>query len=1316
MSTTPHKPGEFGEPPTRTGTARGPAYYAFKAVKALASLQLTVVLFALGMMLIFFGTIAQLDFGIWTVVDKYFWSWVVDVPFDLFAKFLSVFWKEWVPAGTHWPGTFPFPAGKLIGGLMLVNLLAAHAVRFRLTWKRSGVLLIHGGLILLFVGEFITREYAVEQRMTIDQGQSANYTEDTRHVELAFIDKADPKYDTVSVIPQKLLKNPKGRITHPDLPVDVEVVEFMANSKLEAAKSGTRNPADRGIGTVALARAQGEVSGVDPNQKADLPAVYVKLYKKGSDEALGTYLASLLGGFKFGPDELDLDGKKIDMTLRFKRYNKPFRVHLDKFSFDRYTGTQKAKNYSSDVRVIGADGSEFPYRIAMNEPLRYNGETFYQADFDKETEKTTILQVVKNPGWLLPYISCAVVGFGLALHFMIYLVQFLRRGAPRSAPAGAPADAPGATAPVSAVVRYFPWVVVGVMALYLLGIPSRMNPPREPFNLDTVGRIPVVEGGRVKLLDTAARVHLRMISGREEVEFKDVKDGNRKKTIPAIQWYMEMISSGDPQSDAPVWNYPIFRIDNESLLRQLQLADKDPKKFEVRDGFRWSMNELAPHVELIRGWYAELEQKVERGGKLDTDETKKHELGNRLFSVLEMTAGGGPLLLPHDGKDWGSLKQVRDRAMRDGAVKGRAVARAKIVPRLDKFAADDEELLFSKLGIKPGELKPDERARARTKMLDLLRADPEQLTPEMRRTWLNLVLALLPVEDADAVRTTTQADFERQMATHPAAAHWEKMLAAYRDKKHSEFNAAVEEYRTKFASGVPDVNTPTNFLERVVYTPFNAIGRNKTEIVYNRFAPFYQCSGLYVFVFILTIVGFTQQAAGRPHWAFALRRAAVLTLLLTLAVHTVALLARMYITERAGVFVTNLYSSAVFIGLGGVVLGLVLETIFKMGVGNMLAATLGLATCIVAHNIAADDSMEMMQAVLDTNFWLATHVTTITLGYAATLFAGYLGMLYVQQLLAAVVRDSYRNTGEPTVGELLAFGVAATGSVALPLFQLWFFAAAMDKYEFVPSFLLWSAFGIALVLGVIYALGLMLLRVSSEGVDENGKPLAGRVPGLANPLVAMALTPERSKVFGQMVYGVVCFATLLSFVGTVLGGIWADQSWGRFWGWDPKENGAVLIVLWNSLILHARWAGLVKDRGVAVLAIFGNVITAWSWFGTNQLGIGLHAYGFDSRLADACFNFWVSQLMILALGLIPSRFWASATRRSPALAIAAAAPAPTDSPPAPKADAAPTAAPAATQTGSPNVVTPPQPNGNGHTNGKQNGQPRRDKGKKNKRK
>ena len=137
------------------------------------------------------------------------------------------------------------------------------------------------------------------------------------------------------------------------------------------------------------------------------------------------------------------------------------------------------------------------------------------------------------------------------------------------------------------------------------------------------------------------------------------------------------------------------------------------------------------------------------------------------------------------------------------------------------------------------------------------------------------------------------------------------------------------------------------------------------------------------------------------------------------------------------------------------------------------------------------------------------------------------------------------------------------------------------------------------------------------------------------------LDEATGKSLARMIYGIVCFATLFSFVGTVLGGIWADQSWGRFWGWDPKENGALIIVLWNALILHLRWGGMIRERGLAVCAIGGNIVTSWSWFGVNLLGIGLHSYGFTTSGAEFLMNFAVSQLVLVANGLIPLPAWTS---------------------------------------------------------------------------
>lgn len=432
MTTTTDDPLPDGTPrPTPPRPSPTPLDYARKGVKALASLRLTVWLFVFSVLLVFFGTVAQMEAGIWAVVDQYFWSWVVWVPTDLIRQFGSVFLSEWFPKeAPRWKSTFPLPGGKLLGGLMLANLLAAHMVRFRLTWKRSGVILIHSGIILLFVGEFVTREYAVEQRMSIRKGATVSYTEDSRHMELAFVDSSDPTADKVVVIPERLLRAGGGKISDPELPVDVEVVEYFTNSALEKAHATKKsNPATTGMGQAWVALKQPDVSGVDPQQKIDLPAAYVRLFDKATGAELGTHLVALQVTMMGGQDDVTVGAKTYKMGLRNIRYYKPYSVQLVEFRFDRYEGTQKAKNYSSEVIVRDASGAEVRNQIIkMNDPLRYAGETFYQQSFDPD-ERGTMLQVVKNPGWLIPYVSCAVVSFGMLLHFGIYLTQFLRRRA-----------------------------------------------------------------------------------------------------------------------------------------------------------------------------------------------------------------------------------------------------------------------------------------------------------------------------------------------------------------------------------------------------------------------------------------------------------------------------------------------------------------------------------------------------------------------------------------------------------------------------------------------------------------------------------------------------------------------------------------------------------------------------------------------------------------------------------------------------------------------------------------------------------------------
>jgi ABC-type transport system involved in cytochrome c biogenesis permease subunit len=378
-------------------------------------------------------------------------------------------------------------------------------------------------------------------------------------------------------------------------------------------------------------------------------------------------------------------------------------------------------------------------------------------------------------------------------------------------------------------------------------------------------------------------------------------------------------------------------------------------------------------------------------------------------------------------------------------------------------------------------------------------------------------LVIPPESPGDEWQTLIGAARQGRSSGQPSesVAEFAAMLQGYATNQPAEFNKALDAYRQRTEALLPAADRTTDL-----------------EVFFNHFEPFYQCALLYVVVFLLACLSWVG-------WREELTKAALWLAALTLLVHTWALVTRMYIQGRPPV--TNLYSSAVFVGWGAVLLCLAIEWYFRNGVGNVVAAVVGAVTMVFAiHLGGSGDTLEMMQAVLDTNFWLATHVTCITLGYTATLVAGGLGMLFI---------------------------------------VLGLFTRAMDR--------------------------------------------------------------EMFRTLPKITYGVLCFATLLSFTGTVLGGIWADQSWGRFWGWDPKENGALLIVIWNALVLHARWGGLIKQRGLAVLTVVGIMVTGWSWIGTNQLGVGLHAYGFNNTLARALVVGWFVCGGMVGAGLIPLRRWAS---------------------------------------------------------------------------
>ena len=995
-----------------------------KLLSPLASLKLTIALLAMSILLVYAGTWAQIDTGIWTVQKKYFhslWLWID------FQTFLP----RPAPGQPGIPGGFPFLGGYALGGLMLINLLSAHITRFKFTWKRTGVILIHVGLILLIVGELLTSVLAVESQMVIDEGATTNYSQDTRFGELAVIDpSASAESDLVVTFPQTQL-HPGATIKHALLPFEINVDEYYANSQLLGpmqAGPGMTSKATAGFGKGVILAPEAPASGTDGGQ-VDMASAYVTVSAGGQD--IGKYLLSYL--FE-GGQEVMVNGKTYLLELRFQRNYKPYSMHLLKFSHDKYLGTEVPKNFSSRIQLVDpTQGVDREVLIRMNEPLRYAGETYYQASF-KPDDKTTILQVVHNPAWTMPYIACVLGALGMVLHFGMMLITALRKKSARQASiaaATATNSKRGLPPPIPEIPsfagRLAPFIAGAIGLLVVLAMFGKaMSPPKsDEFNFTGFGDIPITHDGRILPFDTLARTSLQVILGRESTrigsetvapdQWSKIPYGDWKP-VPATRWLLDTFA-GTEKAD----QYRIFRIDNPELLGLLGLdQDRSPRLF--------SFHEILAHQDKLQEQMARVTQIP--ANKRGLFERKVAELFNHLQLFFR-------------------LAQMED---------------LYLVPPL---------------------------------------APGEQWQP---------ITSFLP--------TASNTTPPRTAASEQLV----EIMFSFRGNNIGEFNSHVAQYRALLDARLPADVTRAGF-----------------EAFFNRFDPFLQSQILYVLIFILGCCSWLG-------WSKPLGRSAFVLLVIALLLHTFGLASRIYISGRPPV--TNLYSSAVFIAWAGVVLAVGLELHFRNVIATVMSAAMGFTSLLIAHHLAGDgDTMKQLQAVLDTNFWLATHVVAITLGYSATFLAGVLAIAYI---FMGVFTTALTN-GEPN-------------------------------------------------------------RMTEDS--------AGRV-------------------LPRMVYAILCFAMLFSFVGTVLGGIWADQSWGRFWGWDPKENGAVLIVLWNALILHARWSGLAQRRGVMLLAVFGNVVTSWSWFGTNMLGVGLHSYGFMDSALFWLLVFVVSQLVIIAIGNLPLQYWRS---------------------------------------------------------------------------
>ena len=402
-------------PPAPAGKKRprGPLY---KALECVASLRITAFLFVLAFILVFYGTWAQVDAGIWTVVKQYFRSWYAFFPFKIL-----LFRTVDIPVNYG----IPYPGGWTIGALLLVNLLAAHAIRFKLTWKRSGIILLHAGIIVMMLGEFFTGKYAIEGHMPITEGYKANFVESDKFYELAFVDRSDPKSDYEIQVPISLLK--EGKTTSdPALPFDVELVRYLQNSTIASAEPA-ESPATAGRGLHRVALPKRATTGVDQDMM-DFPSAYVNLKDKTTGKSLGTYLTSTwLSYLGCQPDTVTIAGKTYQISLRPRRTYRDYTIALNKFEHKVFVGTDVAKDFRSFITLADpGTGENLKTEIYMNHPLRYRGQTFYQSGVPS-LARGTILQVVRNFAWRLPYIACAMVAVGMLIHFGIMLVNFITK-------------------------------------------------------------------------------------------------------------------------------------------------------------------------------------------------------------------------------------------------------------------------------------------------------------------------------------------------------------------------------------------------------------------------------------------------------------------------------------------------------------------------------------------------------------------------------------------------------------------------------------------------------------------------------------------------------------------------------------------------------------------------------------------------------------------------------------------------------------------------------------------------------------------------
>jgi ABC-type transport system involved in cytochrome c biogenesis permease subunit len=1212
---------------TRTGRAGGSA--GWQLLKALGSLKITVTMFLAAVFLLFVGTLAQDEKNLPEVKAEYFNSWLARVP-------LSDFFPVTIFGESSLTGWFPFPGGATIGLVLLINLIAAKVTRFHVTargqrlvwgtlvsllgglitvavilgghqadglqgrppfdydvvwglvqaggallaagltvaaatartgltrgvagltavvvavvtlmtivggeaWRmnepglrimwqliqssvaslvllaglvmvfgaRGGNVLIHLAVGLLMVGQFVFGDRQIEERMTILEGRETNVACRTDEVELAVIDTSGGDTEGVTAIAGRLLRARSGGepIEVDDLPFTLRVVDYFPNSSVARADSDAANPATTGLGEQWIASERPPEGGA--SSRTNIASAYVALADRESGRSLGTYLVSqflndqsqvFAGADRNECDIVDADGRPWRLQLRFRREYKPYSVRLDDVRRINYSASETPRDYSSYVTFTDqATGAEQKGRIWMNNPVRYRGETFYQSTYSEvdlgggTTAEMTGLQVVENAGWLVPYVACVLAFWGMLVHFGGTFLRYADRYERQRRVAADDGQDRRA-------VRKLRGRVIHTAS-------PRFYKPFDPADLlSPLAAVLCVAG--IAGMAAWPRGGEEAAAWRAAGSLPVMHEGRIKPLDTVARNTVQLLSNRTsvrmPAEEEATAGDPGGSVTATQWLLALMAGSEWPARAPV---FRIDAKEVVDLFDLPRRpghryAYAELEP-------------KRADVRRQIETLRDM---------PREERSFGQQKLLELEQKLSAYELIRVAYQAPPMPTL---TGDDEVARRAFLGevmrmMQGARLIESNHPPALIPPLGRAAGDPAEADRSAR--WQALEPALV---DAIVAKILAGRPGQPPPTPNPAIFPLTELLEAV-EQDATTLGTAVAAYRAA-AGNLPEFAA--------------AESTAASEAWFNAFNPTFLARWLYVVAVLLCFSSFLvwKEAWREASGSFAWWLLAGIFLL-----HTFALGMRIWLTGRPPV--VNLYSSAVFIGWACVLAGLVLERLHRIGVGNLIAAIAGGLTLGVAYGLESGDTMHVLQAVLDTQFWLSTHVITVTLGYGATFLAGLLGTMAI--------------------------------------------------------------------------------------VHRGWAELAGQADTPAS-------RDLQDRLY-RMNYGVVCFALFFSFIGTVLGGLWADDSWGRFWGWDPKENGALMIVLWNAAVLHARWDRWIGPRGFALFTIGGNIVTAWSWFGTNQLGIGLHSYGFTSGVLLLLGGYVASQLLLLAAG------WALTSRSQPA--------------------------------------------------------------------